>query len=76
MLDGIVVLNLLEDFRYGPVTAVLMALSQLAYERCETSQPFPRVLPLLVTHKFENALLVGLSADPRIFFVRLVTFFE
>ena len=74
LLDGIVELNLLEDFSlaYGPVTAEFLALRKLAYKRCETSQPCPGVLSLIVSHEFEYALLVGLSANPSVIIVILV----
>ena len=75
LLDGIIELNFLEDFSYGPVTAILLALRKLAYERCETSKPCPRVLSLIVSHEFVYALLVGLSANSSVLLVRLVTFF-
>lgn len=77
LLDGIIELNLLEDFSLanGPVTAVLLALRKLAYERCEASQPCPWVLSLIVSDEFEYALLVGLSANPSVIIVRLVAVF-
>lgn len=76
LLDDIIELNFLEDFSNGYVTAVLMALCNLAYERCETGQPSARVLPLIVSHEFDKALLVGLSANPSVLIVIFETLFD